>query len=211
MISESQREERRQAVLQFRYGVVAELANPYLDHGALKEAIREKARRTYDIPHSRKTTITEACIRKWLAVYRKYGREGLMRKVRSDHGTSRVLSPEEQATFLEVLAKHPKLTAGAVYRKLLDDGTIQTRTSSSSLSRIVVAAGMSRNERLQEAIREKNLKFEFFATLECVQAGCMAEQRVTAGARDQARLHARADGTEWPGKAGKGNPSGVHR
>jgi hypothetical protein len=46
MISESHREERRQAVLEFRYGVVAELANPYLDHGALKEAIREKARRT---------------------------------------------------------------------------------------------------------------------------------------------------------------------
>ena len=50
MNSESGREERRGAVLEFRYGVVAELANPYLDYGALKEAIREKARRTYDIP-----------------------------------------------------------------------------------------------------------------------------------------------------------------
>lgn len=173
MISESQREERRQAVLEFRYGVVAELANPYLDHGALKEAIREKARRTYDIPYSRKTTITEACIRKWLSAYRKYGREGLIPKIRADQGTSRVLSAEEQAAFLEALAKYPKLTAGAVYRKLLDDQTISTRISSSALSRIVVAAGMSRRERLQEAVQEKNLKFEFFAPLECVQADCM--------------------------------------
>lgn len=173
MISESQREERRQAVLEFRYGVVAELANPYLDHGALKDAIREKSRRTYDIPYSRKTTITEACIRKWLAAYRKHGREGLMPKVRSDHGTSRKLSLEEQAAFLEALAKQPTLTAGAVYRRLLDNGTIQTRISSSSLSRIVVAAGMSRKERMQEAVKEKNLKFDFFAPLECVQADCM--------------------------------------
>jgi putative transposase len=195
MISESGQEERRRAVLEFRYGVVAELANPYLDHGALKEAIREKARRTYDIPHSRKTTITEACIRKWLAAYRKYGREGLIPKVRSDQGTSRVLSPGEQAAFLESLARHPKLTAGAVYRKLLDDGTIQTRISSSSLSRVVVAAGMSRKERLQEAIREKNLKFEFFAPLECVQADCMHGPLVPAdtGKREKAILLAFID------------------
>lgn len=195
MISESQREQRREAILAFRLSVVAELANPYLDHGALKEAIRAKARRTYDIPYSRKTTITEACIRKWLAAYRKYGREGLMPKVRSDHGTSRVLSPEEHAAFLESLGKHPKLTAGAVYRKLLDDGTIRTLISSSSLSRIVVAAGMSRNERLQEAVREKNLKFDFFAPLECVQADCMHGPMVPSdtGKREKAILLAFID------------------
>lgn len=173
MGSESQREEQRQAKLEFRYGVVAELANPYLEQGALKAAIREKARRTYEIPFSHKTTITEACIRKWLHAYRKYGREGLLPKVRADQGTSRSLSLEEQAAFLEALARHPKLTAGAVYRMLLDDRKIGTRISSSALSRIVVAAGMSRKQRLQEAMAEKNLKFEFFAPLECVQADCM--------------------------------------
>lgn len=195
MINESHREERRQAVLEFRYGVVAELANPYLDHGALKEAIREKARRTYDIPYSRKTTITEACIRKWLSTYRKYGREGLMPKIRSDQGTSRVLSAEEQAAFLEALAKYPKLTAGAIYRKLLEERTISTRISSSSLSRIVIAAGMSRNERLQEAVKDKNLKFEFFAPLECVQADCMHGPLVPndTGKREKAILLAFID------------------
>ena len=195
MINESHREERRQAVLEFRYGVVAELANPYLDHGALKEAIREKAKRTYDIPYSRKTTITEACIRKWLSAYRKYGREGLMPKIRADQGTSRVFSAEEQAAFLEVLTKYPKLTAGAVYRKLLEERTISTRISSSSLSRIVVAAGMSRSERLQEAVRAKNLKFEFFAPLECVQADCMHGPLVPndTGKREKAILLAFID------------------
>lgn len=169
----SGRETRREAIVEFRYGVVAELANPYLEHGALRQAIREKAKRSYDIPYSGKTTITEACIRKWLAAYRKYGREGLLPKIRADQGTSRSLSAEEQAAFLEALAENPKLTAGAVYRKLLDEQKINTRISSSSLSRIVVAAGMSRSQRLQQAQHEKNLKFDFFAPLECVQADCM--------------------------------------
>lgn len=181
MSSESQREQQRQATLEFRYGVVAELANPYLDHGALKEAIREKARRVYDIPFSTKTTLSEACIRKWLAAYRKYGREGLLPKVRGDQGTSRALSLEEQATFLEALAATPRLTAGAVYKKLLHEGKIHTHISSSSLSRIVVAAGMSRGKRLQDAAKEKNLKFDFFAPLECVQADCMHGPMVPDG------------------------------
>ncbi len=72
-ISEQQ---RRELIGEFRHSVVAELANPYLNHGELIASIREKAQRTYEIPFSRKTTITEGCIRKWLALYRRYGKAG---------------------------------------------------------------------------------------------------------------------------------------
>ncbi|SIQ68820.1 Mu transposase, C-terminal [Alkalispirochaeta americana] len=118
-----------------------------------------------------------------------------MPKIRADQGISRVLSAEEQTAFLEELAQYPKLTAGAVYRKLLEERRISTRISSSSLSRIVVAAGMSRNERLQEAVREKSLKFEFFAPLECVQADCMHGPLVAndTGKREKAILLAFID------------------
>lgn len=173
MSNETQREQRRQLIMEFRYGVVAELANPYLDHGTQKELIRKKAERTYDIPFSRKSTITGACIRKWLAAYRKYGKEGLLPKVRNDQGKSRRLKSEEQSAFLEYLEKHPKLTAEAVYDKLYGKKIITSKISSSSISRLVISAGMSRKQRLQAADKEKNLKFDFFAPLECVQADCM--------------------------------------
>ena len=166
-------EQRRELVAAFRHGVVAELANPYMSHGELKATIKEKAARTYEIPFSKKTTITEGCIKKWLALYRRYGKAGLMPKVRADKGFSRVLEEAERDAFIEYLSEHPELTARAVYRKLYEEGTIKTVLSSSSLSRLVQSAGLSREKRLVSATNEQNRKFAFFYPLECVQADCM--------------------------------------
>jgi len=166
-------EQRRELVAAFRHGVVAELANPYMGHGELKAAIKEKAKRTYEIPFSKKTTITEGCIKKWLALYRRYGKAGLAPKVRADKGFSRVIEETERDAFIAYLSEHPELTARAVYRKLYDEGTIKTVLSSSSLSRLVQSAGLSREKRLVIAANEQNRKFAFFYPLECVQADCM--------------------------------------
>ncbi len=165
--------QRREQVAEFRHSVVAELANPYLNHGELIAAIREKASRTYEVPFSKKTTITEGCIKKWLALYRRYGKAGLLPKVRADKGSSRVLPEPERDAFLEYLTDHPELTARAVYRILYDEGRIKTVISSSSLSRLVQSAGLAREQRLRVKAQEQTRKFAFFYPLECVQADCM--------------------------------------
>lgn len=171
-------EQRRERIASFRHGVVAELANPYMSHGELKATIAEKAKRTYEIPFSKKTTITEGCIKKWLALYRRYGKAGLLPKVRADKGFSRVLDEAERDAFIACLSEQPELTARAVYRKLYEKGTIKTVLSSSSLSRLVQSAGLSREKRLVNAAREQNRKFAFFYPLECVQADCMHGPKV---------------------------------
>lgn len=173
MNNHASEEQRRELVAEFRLSVVAELANPYLNHGELIGAIREKASRSYEIPFSRKTTITEGCIKKWLALYRRYGKAGLLPKVRADKGSSRVLPESERDAFLEYLTDHPELTARAVYRILYDKGTIRTVISSSSLSRLVQSAGLAREQRLKAKEQEQTHKFAFFYPLECVQADCM--------------------------------------
>jgi len=173
MNNHASEEQRRELVAEFRHSVVAELANPYLNHGELIGAIREKASRSYEIPFSKKTTITEGCIKKWLALYRRYGKAGLLPKVRADKGSSRVLPESERDAFLEYLTDHPELTARAVYRILYDKGTINTVISSSSLSRLVQSAGLAREQRLKAKAQEQTRKFAFFYPLECVQADCM--------------------------------------
>jgi len=65
-----EKERKAREIAEFRYALIAELANKYLSHGQLKELINEKAKRQYDIPYSTKTTITAACIKKWLSQYR---------------------------------------------------------------------------------------------------------------------------------------------
>jgi transposase len=169
-MNNADQDQRRQENQEFRYALIAELTNPYLEHGELKRLIREKARREYDIPYSQRTHISEECIREWLKKFRKYGKEGLLPKKRSDWGSNRSLNPEEASQLIQYLDEHPELTATTCLRELQRQGKILSPVSSSSLSRLVRASGMDRESRMQKAQEEKNLKFEFFYPLECVQA-----------------------------------------
>ena len=47
-------------------------------------------------------TLTAGCLRKWLRLYLKYGKTGLLPQIRRDAGTPRSLSLEEAALWEEV-------------------------------------------------------------------------------------------------------------
>ena len=163
-------DQRRREIQEFRYALIAELTNPYLEHGELKRLIREKADREYDIPYSQRKHISEECIRNWLKKFRKYGKEGLLPKKRSDWRDCRSMSPQEASQLIQYLEEHPELTATRCLIELQRQGKIISSVSSSSLSRLVRASGMDRETRMQKLREEKNLKFNFFYPLECVQA-----------------------------------------
>ena len=166
-------QKRVHAIMDFRQGIVAELANPYLDHGQLKKLIQEKSAMQYDMPWSRKTTIGGASIRKWLEAYRHSGKEGLRPKGRTDCGKSRAVSEADERVFTNYLRDNPNLTAIAAWKKLYAEGKLEYQIATSSLSRIVKAHGLEREARLQESVQEKCLKFDFFYPLECVQSDCL--------------------------------------
>lgn len=157
----------------FRYSVVADLANPYLDAAKRRRLIREKADRLWDIPSVGRKRLSEGCILRWLSMYRRYGKPGLEPKRRRDAGRPRALSEVEAALFLSYLETHPQLTAASALRKLQQERKIMSNPSSSSVSRLVRSAGLDRQRRLRKHEQQQNLKFDFFAPLECVQADCM--------------------------------------
>jgi len=169
-MNNEEQDRRRGEIGEFRYALIAELTNPYLEHGELKRLIREKAGREYEIPYSQRNHISEECIRDWLKKFNKYGKEGLLPRRRSDWGSSRSLKPQEASLLIRYLEEHPELTATTCLRELQRQGMISSPLSSSSLSRLVRASGMDRESRMQRRREEKNLKFEFFYPLECVQA-----------------------------------------
>ncbi len=166
-------EELERAIMEFRQALVAELANPYLEYGERRRLIKEKAARQWDMPWSSKMTITEATIRHWFEQYRQYGMEGLRPKRRTDSGKSRAVSTNDAQALVDLLRKQPELTARSAWNRLRQEGTVTRDISPSTLSRLVTARGMRRMERLQARQQEKNLKFDFFYPLECVQADCM--------------------------------------
>ena len=172
-MNNEQQEKRRTEIGEFRYALIAELSNPYLEHGELKRLIREKAQREYEIPYSQRKHISAECIRIGLKKFRKYGKQGLLPKKRSDWRDCRSMSPQEASQLIQYLEEHPELTATRCLIELQKQGKIISSVSSSSLSRLVRALGMDRETRKQKAREEKSLKFDFFYPLECVQADDM--------------------------------------
>lgn len=177
-MNQAERDRHIAEMADFRYRLVAELANPYLGTAQRRQLIREKARIEHEVPGLGRHRLSESCIRKWLTVYRQYGKEGLQSHGRRDAGVSRVLSSGEAAVLLSYLETHPLLTASAALKTLQQQGLVTATPSSSSLSRLVRSAGLQRARRLRNAEAEKTLKFDFFAPLECVQSDCMYALKV---------------------------------
>ena len=194
-MNREEREARAREIAAFRYSLIAELANPYLKREELRALVRQKAGREHEMPFLGKRSLTESCLRKWLAAYKARGMEGLMPNLRRDTGSSRAMTPQETALLVTELERHPEGNATAALKKLQADGRIQSHPSSSSLSRLVRSAGLDREGRLRVHQQEQTLPFEFFAPLECVQVDCMYTVEVpdTKGKRRQAVLLAFLD------------------
>jgi len=172
-MSTKQEEKKAQEIMDFRYSIIAELLNPYLSRIERRTLMREKAGRQYEIPSSNRTRVSYECIKKWYATFGRFGKEGLRPKRRSDKGICRVLSVEEQASFLQYLEQNPELTAKSAYRTLQEQGVLHAALSKSALSRLVRAAGLDRQNRLRSKEHTLQLKFAFKHPLECVQADLM--------------------------------------
>jgi len=168
-MTDEERREEAEKVADFRYGLIAEFANPYLSREERRRMLAEKARVEYEVPRRGRRALTAGCLRKWLRLYLKYGKAGLLPQIRRDAGTPRSLSPEEAARLLSYLESHPQLCASVALRVLQKEGKIRSCPSSSSLSRLVRAAGMQRQKRIGEKQQEETHKFSFSAPLECVQ------------------------------------------
>lgn len=168
-----QKEQKNILIQNFRYGIIAELTNPYLKRGELKELVKEKASREYEIPFSSKTHVSESCIRKWLKKYELGGREGLIPRSRLDTGRCKCLQEEEQSMLLDFLEKNPDISGIQALKILKKQGKIKSHISKSSLSRLLIATGMNRETRRETVSKSKNLKFDFHYPLECVQADAL--------------------------------------
>lgn len=87
LLDENERKVRE--IQEFRFSIISEIANPYLARGEIDQLIREKAKRTYHIPYTKRTTLSRACIKKWYLRFKKHGKPGLAPRPRCDAGKVR--------------------------------------------------------------------------------------------------------------------------
>lgn len=129
----------------FRLSVLGPLVSrERLERGELQRLIRELAQREYAIPASGRHQIGEKTIEAWYYAWRRNGIAGLIPKVRTDRGQSR-LAGEVQAAILAAKRENPKRSIRQIRRLLESAGTVATGSlSRSAIHRLLQRAGLSR-------------------------------------------------------------------
>jgi transposase InsO family protein len=127
-------EKKRHDIAVFRFGLIAPAANK-THAGTQAEYFRRLTQTELDVPHAGLVRYKPETLRRWLSDYRTGGFAALIPKPRSDVGQHRVITPEIEARIRELLAEHPRITAGKVRERLVDEGTIASRSPSESVIR----------------------------------------------------------------------------
>ena len=87
-------DDKAEKVALFRFGLIAPLVLEVLPRGELTRRAQEIASRLYDIPDSKRRTVSVETVREWALRYRSGGFEALSPKPRQDRGQSRTLTPQ---------------------------------------------------------------------------------------------------------------------
>lgn len=143
----------------FRYGLII----PILNHDFPDDSITKYCQRITSNPiayiDGTSITISANTVRYWGYLYRKYGFKGLYPKARSDLGHSRVLSTVAKDEITRLLSSNHRLTATAIYLKLIHDGFILKRdVSLSTITRFVSSIKPSLNVVRHEDMRAFEMK-----------------------------------------------------
>jgi len=177
----------------FRYGVIASLVIETLPRGELTRRAQEIAARHYDIPDSKRTSVSVDTLLDWAGRYRHGGFEALAPKPRQDRGQSRAVTPQLASLIERLKRENPHRTGMTLLRELaLSSGKDAPAISPSTLYRFLQQRGLSERQLLAP---QAHKKFEAGFGNQIWQADMLFGPwiRRPSGGRIQAFLHATLD------------------
>ena len=177
----------------FRYGLIAPLVIETLPRGELTRRAEEIAARHYDIPGSKRGTVSVDTLLDWAVRYRNGGFEALAPKPRQDRGLSRAVSPQLASLIERLKRENPHRTGTTLLRELaLTSGQETPALSASTLYRFLKQRGLSERQLLAP---QPHKKFEAELSNQIWQADMLFGPwvRRPTGGRMQVFLHATLD------------------
>jgi putative transposase len=114
-------EDEKMTLATFRFGIIAEFVTGVkLGYGEKRRLLEEKAARTYQIPLSKRTTISRSSLSEWINDYKKAGYriEGLRPKSRSDKGAYKKIDSKVRSAVKDIKTRHPNYTLPTVIELL---------------------------------------------------------------------------------------------
>jgi putative transposase len=111
-------------IVLFRYGIIA----PVLHDSTHNQSryFKEMAHKVYDVPDHGRKTYNWKTFKSWLRDYRIAGYDGLKPKTRSDKGQPRIIDDQLKSAICQKFDQFPSLKISALYRMLIDEGSIQS-------------------------------------------------------------------------------------
>lgn len=105
-------ENEKQEVAAFRFSVIHDFIEPSrLDYGEQERLLKEKCDRSWNIPHSNRTSIGRSTIFSWVKAYSEGGNDikALYPKERSDRGKTRRYDKDTCLTLIRLRKKMPTI------------------------------------------------------------------------------------------------------
>ena len=103
-------EKQKREIATFRFGIISEFVTGVkLSYGEKESLIAQKVGRSYDIPYSKKRSISRSAIHEWINSYKKAGYriEGIYPKERKDKGGFRKLDATLRMAIREFKKERP--------------------------------------------------------------------------------------------------------
>ena len=120
------KDEKRQDIALFRYGILAPLISGTLEENiSNKEFYSRAAKKVYTNHDGTEVTISETTLKRWYNKYRKGGFEELIPQKRIDSGCSRKLDEDMMEQIKYLKKEYPRLPATLIHQKLFENGTIR--------------------------------------------------------------------------------------
>lgn len=141
--------EQQEEIARFRFGVISDLVGGVrLDPGEAAGIIRHKGQQRYNIPHSDRTRISEATIRRWIRQYERGERKltALYPGQRSDRGRSRRVDEETIAALIRLRREKPQMPVNRLMVEMAAKNWISPGTTLylSTVYRILKEHGLNR-------------------------------------------------------------------
>jgi len=186
-------ESRTEKIALFRCGLIAPLVLEPLPRGELARRAQEIAARHYEIPGSRRTSVSIDTLLGWARSYRRGGFEALAPQSRQDRGQSRTISPQLADLIERLKRENPHRTGATLLRELaLSSSQGTAGLSASTLYRFLKQRGLTQRQLLAPPGHKK---FEAEHSNQIWQSDMLYGPYVQrpGGGKRQAFLHATLD------------------
>ena len=111
-------EARTEKIALFRYGLIVPLVSEVLPRGELTRRAEGIAEHTYEIPYSRRRSVSVDTLRDWATRYRQGGLAALSPQKRRDRGQSRVITPQLAELIDRLKRQNPHFSGAKLQREL---------------------------------------------------------------------------------------------